>query len=150
MRTRDILLDLRKRNSLSQDEMAERLLVTRQAVSRWENGETVPNTDTLKILSKTFGVSINVLLGQPRNTTCQVCGSPLDHEDNLSREMDGTVNEKYCKWCYVDGKHKYATMESVVEDVVPRWNWGTPEQMRTFLRKQLETLEYWIGKSSGD
>jgi len=89
----------------------------------------VPNTETLKLISKTFDVSINTLLGQPRNMVCQVCGFPLDNEDNLSREADGTVNDKYCKWCYVNGVHKYRNMEDVIADVVPRWNWGTPEQM---------------------
>ena len=51
METKEILLDLRTKHGLSQDELAEKLFVTRQAVSRWENGETVPNTDTLKLLS---------------------------------------------------------------------------------------------------
>ena len=37
---------------MSQDELADKIMVTRQAVSRWENGDTVPNTDTLKLLSK--------------------------------------------------------------------------------------------------
>ena len=46
---------------LSQDELAEKVFVTRQAVSRWENGETTPNTETLKLLSKLFDVSINTL-----------------------------------------------------------------------------------------
>ncbi len=48
---------------MSQDELAEKVFVTRQAVSRWENGETVPNTETLKLLSRLFDVSINTLLG---------------------------------------------------------------------------------------
>ncbi|GHU35926.1 hypothetical protein FACS1894105_05430 [Clostridia bacterium] len=65
MEPKEILLELRKKNGLSQDKMAEKLFVTRQAISRWENGETVPNTDTLKIISKTFDVSVNTLLGQP-------------------------------------------------------------------------------------
>ena len=143
METKDILLDLRKKYSLSQDEMAENLYVTRQAVSRWENGETVPNTETLKIISKTFGISINTLLGQPQNTVCQVCGSPLENGDNYSHESDGVVNDTYCKWCYIDGVHKYKDMEEVIADVVPRWNWGTPEQMTTWLRNKLSTLEYW-------
>lgn len=142
METKEILLELRKKNDLSQDEMAEKLFVTRQAVSRWETGETVPNTDTLKIISKTFGVSINYLLGQPQNTTCQVCGSPLD-DNCYSRESDSSVNDQYCKWCYVDGVHKYHDEEEVISDVVPRWNSGTPEQMSDWLRKQLVTLEYW-------
>ena len=47
METKEILKDLREKNNLTQDEMAERLHVTRQAVSRWETGETQPNTDTL-------------------------------------------------------------------------------------------------------
>ena len=45
---------LRTKKGLSQDELAAKVMVTRQAVSRWENGETVPNTETLKLLSKGF------------------------------------------------------------------------------------------------
>ena len=55
METRDILRQLREKHNLTQDQMAERAMVTRQAVSRWENGETQPNTDTLRILSKELG-----------------------------------------------------------------------------------------------
>ena len=39
METKDILLELRTKKGLSQDELAEKIFVTRQAVSRWENGE---------------------------------------------------------------------------------------------------------------
>lgn len=63
METKNIILKLRMQKGLSQDELAEKIMVTRQAVSRWENGETVPNTETLKLLSKEFDVSINTLLG---------------------------------------------------------------------------------------
>lgn len=52
METGNILYELRTKNGLSQDELAQKLFVTRQAVSRWENGETVPNTETLKLLSR--------------------------------------------------------------------------------------------------
>lgn len=69
---------------LSQDALAERVFVTRQAVSRWENGDTVPNTETLKLLSELFDVSINTLLGTPRQLVCQCCGMPL--EDNIISE----------------------------------------------------------------
>lgn len=66
METKDIILELRRKSGLSQEELAQKVMVTRQAVSRWENGETVPNTDTLKLLSRVFDVSINTLLGAPR------------------------------------------------------------------------------------
>ena len=77
METKEIIFQLRTKNGLSQDELAQKVLVTRQAVSRWENGETVPNTETLKLLSREFGVSINTLLGAPRQLICQCCGMPL-------------------------------------------------------------------------
>ena len=63
METKNIILELRTKKGLSQEELAQKVMVTRQAVSRWENGETVPNTETLKLLSKEFDVSINTLLG---------------------------------------------------------------------------------------
>ena len=56
METKDIIVELRTKKGLSQEELAEKIFVTRQAVSRWETGETVPNTETLKLLSKLFNV----------------------------------------------------------------------------------------------
>ena len=102
METKDILLELRTKKGLSQEELAEKVFVTRQAVSRWENGETIPNVDTLKLLSKFFDVSINTLLGSPQKLVCKCCGMTLE-DCNISKETDGNFNEEYCKWCYSDG-----------------------------------------------
>ena len=96
MEPKDILLELRTQKGLTQEELAEKVYVTRQAVSRWENGDTVPNTETLKVLSKFYGVSINTLLGSPRQLICQCCGMPLD-DSTISKETDGEFNEDYCK-----------------------------------------------------
>lgn len=95
METKDIILELRTKNHMSQDDLAERVFVTRQAVSRWETGDTVPNTETLKLLSKLFDVSINTLLGSPRQLICQCCGMPLD-DSTISKKPDGEFNEEYC------------------------------------------------------
>lgn len=46
MDTKEILHDLRTKHGLSQEELAERVFVTRQAISRWETGETTPNVET--------------------------------------------------------------------------------------------------------
>ena len=104
MQTKDVILELRTKQGLSQEELAEQIFVTRQAVSRWENGETVPNVDTLKLLSRLFGVSINTLLGSPKGLVCACCGMPLE-DGIMSRETDGSLNEEYCQWCYANGEY---------------------------------------------
>ena len=101
METKEILFKLRTEKGLSQEELAEKVMVTRQAVSRWETGETTPNTETLKLLSKLYNVSINTLLGSPNKLICQCCGMPLEDEI-IGRNKDGSMNEEYCKWCYAD------------------------------------------------
>ncbi len=53
METKNMIFDLRTKHGLSQDELAEKLYVTRQAVSRWETSETVPNIETLKTAVET-------------------------------------------------------------------------------------------------
>ena len=102
MSTKNTLLELRLQKGWSQDEVAAKVFVTRQAVSRWENGETTPNIETLKLLSQLYDVSINTLLGSPRQLKCRCCGMPLE-DHSTSREPDGGFNEEYCKWCYADG-----------------------------------------------
>ena len=144
MDTKEILCQLRNRKGMSQDELAEKVFVTRQAVSRWENGETTPNVETLKLLSKVFDVSINTLLGSPRRLICQCCGMPLD-DSTLSREPDGAFNEEYCKWCYTEGKFTYTSLEELTDFLVEHMsneNWP-PEQARAFFESQLPNLNYW-------
>ncbi len=144
METKDVILELRTKSGLSQEELAEKINVTRQAVSRWETGETTPNTDTLKLLSKLFDVSINTLLGAPRKLICQCCGMPLD-DSTISKEPDGSFNEEYCKWCYTDGKFIYASLEELIEFLsghMSNESWS-PEQVRTYLEAQLPQLNHW-------
>ena len=144
METKKILAELRKRRGLTQDEMAEKLFVTRQAVSRWETGETVPNTEALKLISKTFDISINALLGSPRELKCQCCGAPLE-EASISREPDGAFNEEYCKWCYTDGQFVYRSMEELLDFLVGHLSNERfpPEQARAYFEAELPTLRYW-------
>lgn len=144
MNTKDILLELRTKRGLSQDELAEKVFVTRQAVSRWENGETTPNTETLKLLSRLFDVSINTLLGVPRQLICQCCGMPLEDE-NISREKDGMFNEDFCKWCYADGKYAYSNMDDLINFCAGHManEQFTAEQVRAYMGQLLPKLNYW-------
>lgn len=144
METKAILTQLRTQRRMTQADLAERLHVTRQAVSRWETGKTIPDQETLKQLSSLFDVSINTLLGSPRTLICQCCGMPLD-DSSVSREPDGALNEDYCRWCYVDGRYVYTNMAELIDYLVghlsnPGW---PPEQARAFFENQLSQLQYW-------
>ena len=144
MKTNEIIYELRTKNGLSQDELAGKVFVTRQAVSRWETGETVPNTETLKLLSNLFNVSINTLLGSPQKLICQCCGMPLSDEI-IGRNKDGTLNEEYCKWCYADGTYTYSDMDDLIEVCIPHMasQGFTEEQTRAYMKQLLPTLNYW-------
>ena len=146
METKDILKKIREDNNLTQEEFAERVLVTRQAVSRWETGETQPNTETLKILSREFDVSINTLLGSPRQLFCQCCGMPLSEDINISREPDGFFNEDYCKWCYTDGAFVYETKDDLRDflmDHMPNPEGLNDSDRRSQYDGLLSQLKHW-------
>lgn len=144
METKDIILELRTKMGLSQDELAEKIMVTRQAVSRWENGETIPNTETLKLLSKEFNVTINTLLGSPKKLICQCCGMPMEDEI-VGCDSDGSFNEDYCKWCYADGTYTYSDMDDLIDVCVKNMvNENFSEsQARTYMKDMLPKLDYW-------
>ena len=144
MEAKNVIYELRTKHGFSQDELAEKIHVTRQAVSRWETGETVPNTETLKLLSKLFDVSINTLLGSPRRLVCQCCGMPL--EDSItSKEPDGSFNEDYCKWCYADGQFAYTDLDTLISFCAEHManEIQSPEQIRQYLQGYLPTLKHW-------
>lgn len=56
------ILKLRKKSGLSQEQLGEKVNVTRQTISNWELNETTPNPEQLKLLSKALNVSIDELL----------------------------------------------------------------------------------------
>ena len=144
METKDVIQELRNKLGFSQEELAEKVHVTRQAVSRWENGDTIPNTETLKLLSKVFDVSINTLLGSPRQLICQCCGMPLE-DSIISKETDGVFNEEYCKWCYADGEYTYNNMDDLIDYCAAHMANETfsSEQVRTYMKDMLPKLNYW-------
>ncbi len=64
MKLADKILNLRKTNGMSQDDLAEKLNVSRQAISRWEMGTAQPDTPNVLQLSKLFGVTTDYLLNE--------------------------------------------------------------------------------------
>ena len=144
METKDIILELRKQKHLTQNDLAEKAFVTRQAVSKWESGESIPNTETLKLLSKIFDTSINTLLGSPQKLICQCCGMPLD-DNSISKEPDGSFNEEYCKWCYSNGDFAYKDINVLIDflsEHMSNENWPK-EQARAYFSEQIPKLKHW-------
>lgn len=147
MKFHEICGDLRKKAGLSQNDLADKVHVTRQAVSRWERGETVPEIETLKTLSELFGVTINDLLGYPTDLACQSCGMPIVPEE-MGRHQDGALNEHYCKWCWDKGAFlDDCSMEEMVERCLPHMPFGDEDSNRVFLTNLLPTLDRWKKES---
>ena len=146
METKDVIKSIREKNNLTQEQLAERIYVSRQAVSRWENGETLPDTEQLKTLSREFGISINTLLGSPQTLYCQCCGMPLSDDAVISREVDGSFNEDYCKWCYADGSFTYKDKDSLLDFLVshmPNPNNESVAERRKLYDSHLSMLKHW-------
>ena len=73
MAIKDVLPKLRRERGLTQEDLARKLFITRQAVSRWETGETTPGIDMTKLIAVTLDVPITQLLEMPDHY-CQSCG----------------------------------------------------------------------------
>ena len=73
------LQELRKHKGMTQEELAEALFVSRTAVSKWESGRGYPNIESLKAISKFFGVTVDQLLSGEELLT-------ISEEDNKKKE----------------------------------------------------------------
>lgn len=80
------LRELRQAHGYSQEELAEKILVTRQAISKWERGDALPDTENLIALAEIYGVSIDELVGH----TPAASGGEA-HEDG-GEENEATEN----------------------------------------------------------
>ena len=81
------LYELRKKGGLSQEQLAEQLGVSRQAVSKWESGKAVPESDTLISISKYFNVSLDYLMKENDLVSEMVA----DKEETQTKANSGRV-----------------------------------------------------------
>jgi transcriptional regulator with XRE-family HTH domain len=144
--------EIREKHNLTQDEFAEKLWVTRQAVSRWENGETTPTIDTLKLISKIFNVDTNRLLGLDKAPICQSCAMAMNRIEWFGTNADNSVNTDYCKYCFKNGGFTHnRTMEQQLKhnmrflDEFNKFNGTnyTEAEAIKVLSTHLKTLKRW-------
>ena len=147
MAIKDVLGQVRRERGLTQEELARKVFVTRQAVSRWEKGETTPSIDMTKLLATALDVPVMRLLDLPHDDACQCCGTPFS-VPNMERgtNEDGSVNPAYCKWCLDKGRFANATMDEVIEVSAPYLAESAGmslDEAVSFMGVLLPTLDRW-------
>ena len=96
------LMNLRKKAGLSQEQLADRLGVTRQSVSKWESGSAVPELVKLIALSDMFGVSVDYLvkdaMEEPEETEREAGGVSAARAERLERKVDDLADSCRSSW----------------------------------------------------
>lgn len=143
---------VREKEGLTQQQLADKLFVTRQAVSRRERGRTMPDLDTLKKLAQLFGVDARTLLGLDAGAVCQSCGTALRTWDDLGTDAHGAPDLAFCAYCMRQGAFgPETTLEQMVESnlaSLDRFNKEngtnyTVDEARAILLEYLGTLKRW-------
>lgn len=149
MPVNELLPKLREECGLTQQQLADKLYVTRQAVSRWECGETKPGIDMLKLIAATLDVPVTMLLEMPpEGAFCQSCGMFLTPDEYRAKNADGTLSNEWCKWC-VNEDGSYAsecTMNEMIETCAPMMAQGNDvalDEAVSLMRIVLPELKRW-------
>lgn len=141
------ILDARKNAGLTQEQLAAKVYVTRQAVSRWENDDSEPSIDMRKLLASVLEVPVTYLFDLPDAPTCQCCGTPFDIPNMpFGTNADGTENRDYCGWCYQNGEFTSSGLDEIIERNVPylmQATGYTQEEAVSFMGALLPTLKRW-------
>jgi transcriptional regulator with XRE-family HTH domain len=96
MKFADKLEKLRKTRGLSQESIAEKCHVSRQAVSKWESGNSLPDIDNLILIGELFGVSLDYLVNDKIEEVI-----PLAPINYITNSEDGIINTVLGKWCII-------------------------------------------------
>ncbi|MDY2777018.1 MAG: zinc ribbon domain-containing protein [Collinsella sp.] len=117
----DIITQIRNEAGITQQEMARKLYVTRQAISRWETGETTPGIDMVKLICVTFGVPLERFFEMPLSYYCQCCSMPIPDPALHGTEADGSLSQDFCRYCYDHGDFtaKNVSMDEFIEATAP-------------------------------
>ena len=117
--TANRLQNLRKKNGYSQEELAEKIGISRQAVSKWERAEASPDTDNLILLARLYGVTLDELL----NTE----SIPMPNSEGISLSKDYYTSTSDDGEIYPEGHPRYSAPN--YGDVKPQTNANTAENV---------------------
>lgn len=129
MKLSEKIIRLRKGRGLSQEELAERLGVSRQAVSRWESGTALPDAGNLRQISRLFEVSADYLLDEEQESPKVPAAAPAKPHRTNGKEIAGGCMAMLGFW----GNVIIYIASRFVEVMIPRKVWSTDRS----------TWQYW-------
>lgn len=94
------ILKLRKQNGFSQEQLGEKVNVTRQTISNWELNETTPNLQQLELLSKALNISADELIGNKMESNIELNNNILE-KDNIERENNSSKSNKFAVFMFL-------------------------------------------------
>ena len=153
MAMKDTIAQIRTEKGITQEQMAKDLHVTRQAVSRWETGETSPGIDMVKLICVTYSVPLERFFDMPLEYYCQCCSMPIPDPAMHGTEADGSASGRYCKFCYEGGEFtaKDVDMDEFIEATAQLEADAlgvTREEAVSLMATLLPHLERWSGKGN--
>lgn len=122
----DKLKEIRKKFELTQEGLAEKLNVSRQAVAKWESGNGVPGTESLKMMSKLFAISIDSLLDNESDIPLMLLHQEINIKDygkGITEQHKNIINKNFDNsWrVYV---LTFTNKTGSAEDIVDTLTWG--------------------------
>ena len=153
MAMKDTIAQIRTEKGITQEQMAKDLHVTRQAVSRWETGETSPGIDMVKLICVAYSVPLERFFDMPLEYYCQCCSMPIPDPAMHGTEADGSASGSYCKFCYEGGEFtaKDVDMDEFIEATAQLEADAlgvTREEAVSLMATLLPHLERWSGKGN--
>lgn len=85
------LYELRKKSGFSQEQLAEQLGVSRQAISKWESGKAIPESDTLISISEYFGVSLDYLMKEDVATFSEAAENTVNDQPRADTRREKRI-----------------------------------------------------------
>ncbi len=139
------LVNLRKENGLSQEQLAEKIGVSRQAVSKWERSEASPDTDNIILLARLYNISLDELL-RTEDEIPTDSDMPQEEETGNTEEAETTAEEETEPFPLPEESHEIAEIqpeEPVLEETQP----PETENKENIQKKPLKTMvnEWWKG-----
>ena len=133
------LVQLRREQGLSQEELASKLGVSRQAVSKWERAESSPDTDNLIALARLYGVSLDaLLLHTPAGEAAQAAPEP----EEAPADEDAEIFAAARAWDAAEEAEQKARKRARA-----KWKEGLLWLLTLALMVILPNLTYWLGIS---